>query len=86
MESSANIPDFFRRSFGADYPKELHEQLKRNRHCTVCIGDNNEYIRTTLKLDIQIGKAHVVFPVTRIDIKLVIKGTSREYDTFIQSR
>lgn len=92
---SANIPDFFRRSFGADYPKELHEQIKRNRHCTVCIGDNNEYIRATLKvrldsqqpwLDVQIGKAHVVFPVTRTDMKLVIKGTSREYDAFIQSR
>jgi hypothetical protein len=95
MESSANVPDFFRRPLGADYPKELHDQLKRNSHCTICIGDNNEYIPAKLKvrldsqqpwLDVQIDKAHVVFPATRTEMKFVIKGTSREYDAFIQAR
>lgn len=95
MESSVNVPDFFRRPLGADYPKELHDKLKRTYHCTICIDDNNDYIPATLKirldsqqpwLDVQIDKTHVVFPATRTEMKLVIRGTSREYDAFIQAR
>lgn len=95
MTSAPNVPDFFRRPLGADYPKELHKQLKKNRHCMISIRENNEYIPAALRirfnsqqpwLDFQIDKAHVVFPATWTDMKLVLKGTSIQYDTFIHTR
>ncbi|KUM60508.1 hypothetical protein ACN42_g6634 [Penicillium freii] len=94
MESPINVPDFLSRPLGADYPKELHDQLKRKFHCRICIGDSNEYIPARLKirfdsqqpwLDVRIGEAHIVFPATQTYMKLVIKGISRQYDAFIQA-
>ncbi|CAI7623045.1 unnamed protein product [Penicillium viridicatum] len=94
MESPITVPDFLSRPLGADYPKELHDQLKRNFHCRICIGDSNEYIPARLKtrldsqqpwLDVRIGEAHIVFPATQTYMKLVIKGISRQYDAFIQA-
>ena len=61
----------------------------------ISIGDGNEYIPSALKvrldsqqpwLDVQIDKAHVVFPATREDMKLVIKppwSTFRHNDPHI---
>ena len=95
MAPPANVPDFLSGPLGGDYPKELHNQLKRTRFCTLSIGDNKEYIHVSMRvrldsqqpcLDVQFGKVHVVFPATRTKMKLVIKGDSSQYDSFIQAR
>ncbi|KAJ5152919.1 uncharacterized protein N7482_009397 [Penicillium canariense] len=77
-----------------DYPKELHGQLKRKRHCTVSVSGGNEHIRAFLKicldsqqprLDLRIGDAHLVFPATQTEMDLVTKGVSAKSDAFIQA-
>ncbi|KAJ5556242.1 hypothetical protein N7494_000157 [Penicillium frequentans] len=94
MASKVNVPGFLNRPFGMDYPKELHNQLKRTRHCTVSVSGGNEHIRAMLKirldsqqprLDLRIGDAHLVFPATQTEMNLVTKGVSAKSDAFIQA-
>ncbi|CAI7637547.1 unnamed protein product [Penicillium bialowiezense] len=86
MATLADVPEFFSRPLGADYPKELGEQLKRTRACTIKIEGNAKTISATQPwLDVQFDKTHVIFPATRAAFKLVLRGDSRETDNIIQT-
>lgn len=94
MASKVKVPGFLNRPFGMDYPKELHGQLKRTRHCTVSVSGGNEHIRAFLRirldsqqprLDLRVGDAHLVFPATQTEMDLVTKGVSAKSDAFIQA-
>ncbi|KAJ5942100.1 hypothetical protein N7516_002268 [Penicillium verrucosum] len=93
MASRAHIPDLFRHPFGGDWPKALHDQLKRPRQCSISVGNGHDYITARLRirpdsqspwLDVQIGPMHIAIPATRADMRLVLKGASTQQDTFIE--
>ncbi|CAG8226330.1 unnamed protein product [Penicillium salamii] len=94
MAAPANVPEFFSLPLGADYPKELDQQLKRTRACTIKIEGVASSISASLRirldskqpwLDVQFDRTHVIFPATRAAFKLVLQGDSRETDNIIKT-
>ncbi|KGO45305.1 hypothetical protein PEXP_059190 [Penicillium expansum] len=93
MASRAHVPDLFRHPLGGDWPKVLHDQLKRPRECSISVGNSHDYITARLRirpdsqspwLDVQIGPMHIAIPATRAGMRLVLKGSSNQQDTFIE--
>lgn len=93
MASRAHVPDLFRRPSGGDWPKDLHDQLKRPQECSISVGNSHDYITARLRirpdsrspwLDVQIGPMHIAIPATRAGMRLVLKGSSNQQDTFIE--
>ncbi|KAK9853778.1 uncharacterized protein MYU51_005241 [Penicillium brevicompactum] len=78
MASRAHVPDLFRRPSGGDWPKDLHDQLKRPQECSISVGNSHDYITARLRirpdsrspwLDVQIGPMHIAIPATRADTR-----------------
>lgn len=89
---SPNVPDFLSSPLGADFPWKLYNTLAPIRDCVIRMSEEEEFIPASIRifmdsqqpsLDIQLGKAHVVFPAIWTDMKLVLNETSPEDDAFI---
>ncbi|CAG8047206.1 unnamed protein product [Penicillium olsonii] len=93
MASRAHVPDLFRYPLGGDWPRELHDSFKRLQQCSISVGNSHTYITARLRirpdsqspwLDVQIGPMHIAIPATRAAMRLVLKGSSNQQDSFIE--
>ncbi|KAJ5686613.1 hypothetical protein N7536_009232 [Penicillium majusculum] len=69
MASRAHVPDLFRHPLGHDY---ITARLR--------IRPDSQ----SPWLDVQIGPMHIAIPTTRAGMRLVLKGSSNQQDTFIE--